>query len=38
MHILSLLINFIKIEISGKNPENKEYLLCGAGKISVNKK
>lgn len=27
-----------KIEkISGKNPENKKYLLCGAGKISVNK-
>ena len=24
--------------ISGKNPENKKYLLCGAGKISVNKK
>ena len=24
-------------KISGKNPENKKYLLCGAGKISVNK-
>ena len=25
-----------KVKISGKNPENKEYLLYGAGKTSVN--
>ena len=37
-HLASL--NFIRertlIKLSGKTPDNKEYLLCGAGKTSVN--
>jgi len=30
-------LQILNKKISGKNPENKKYLLCGAGKISVNK-
>ena len=27
---------FLELKILGKYPDNKEYLLCGAGKTSVN--